>query len=148
MIRNESGRSMIEMLGVLAIIGVLSIGGLAGYTMAMNRHRANQVLDYVSRAAVIAQTYGDGSQAVNSANCTALLDSEALPTGLSSCTVSKSANTDIVIVTVAYNSNNTRIANAVANRCSKQAHISTDGTTFTFNDSSKSCDATTTTVGG
>ena len=147
MIRNESGRSMIEMLGVLAIIGVLSIGGLAGYTMAMNRHRANQVLDYVSRAAVIAQTYGDGSQAVNSTNCSVLLDSEALPTGLSSCTVSKNADTDIVIVTVAY-SNNTRIANAVANRCSKQAHISTDGTTFTFNDSSKSCDATTTTVGG
>ena len=26
----ESGRSMIEMLGVLAIIGVLSVGGIAG----------------------------------------------------------------------------------------------------------------------
>ena len=26
---NESGRSMVEMLGVLAIIGVLSIGGIA-----------------------------------------------------------------------------------------------------------------------
>ncbi|MBO7333238.1 MAG: type II secretion system protein, partial [Alphaproteobacteria bacterium] len=36
----EKGRSMIEMLGVLAIIGVLSVGGLSGYTMAMNRHRA------------------------------------------------------------------------------------------------------------
>lgn len=58
--KNEYGRSMIEMLGVLAIIGVLSIGGLAGYTMAMNRHRANQILDYVSRCAVAAQTNGDG----------------------------------------------------------------------------------------
>ena len=28
---NQSGRSMVEMLGVLAIIGVLSAGGLAGY---------------------------------------------------------------------------------------------------------------------
>ncbi len=27
----QCGRSMIEMLGVLAIIGVLSIGGIAGY---------------------------------------------------------------------------------------------------------------------
>ena len=43
--KNENGRSMIEMLGVLSIIGVLSIGGLAGYTMSMNRHRANQILD-------------------------------------------------------------------------------------------------------
>ena len=56
----QQGRSMIEMLGVLAIIGVLSIGGLAGYTMAMNRHRANVVADYVSRCVVIAQTSGDG----------------------------------------------------------------------------------------
>ena len=41
---NESGRSMVEMLGVLAIIGVLSIGGIAGYTMAMNHYRANEGL--------------------------------------------------------------------------------------------------------
>ena len=29
---NENGRSMVEMLGVLAIIGVLSVGGIAGYS--------------------------------------------------------------------------------------------------------------------
>ena len=52
----QKGRSMIEMLGVLAIIGVLSIGGLAGYTMAMNRWRANTLLDYVTRCVVVAQT--------------------------------------------------------------------------------------------
>ena len=43
----ESGRSMIEMLGVLAIIGVLSIGGLAAYNSAMDRNTANNILDYV-----------------------------------------------------------------------------------------------------
>ena len=32
---NYFGRSMIEMLGVLAIIGVLSVGGIAGYSKAM-----------------------------------------------------------------------------------------------------------------
>lgn len=31
----EKGRSMIEMLGVLAIICVLSVGGIAGYSKAM-----------------------------------------------------------------------------------------------------------------
>ena len=40
---NESGRSMIEMLGVLAIIGVLSVGGIAGYSKAMNKLAAHQV---------------------------------------------------------------------------------------------------------
>lgn len=32
---NQTGRSMIEMLGVLAIIAVLSVGGIAGYSKAM-----------------------------------------------------------------------------------------------------------------
>lgn len=35
---------MVEMLGVLAIIGIISIGGIAGYSMALNRQKANQLL--------------------------------------------------------------------------------------------------------
>ena len=45
---NENGRSMIEMLGVLAIIGVLSVGGIAGYSKAMNKFKTNKVADNVS----------------------------------------------------------------------------------------------------
>ena len=44
----ESGRSMIEMLGVLAIIGVLSVGGIAGYSKAMNKFKTNKIADNVS----------------------------------------------------------------------------------------------------
>ena len=32
---NQFGRSMVEMIGVLAIIGVLSVGSIAGYQKAM-----------------------------------------------------------------------------------------------------------------
>ena len=47
----QSGRSMIEMLGVLAIIGVLSIAALSGFTYAMNRHKANETIhDVMLRA--------------------------------------------------------------------------------------------------
>ena len=43
----EKGRSMIEMLGVLAIIGVLSVGGIAGYYKAMEKWKVNKaVADY------------------------------------------------------------------------------------------------------
>ena len=42
--KEQSGRSMVEMLGVLAIIGVLSIGGVAGYSTAMKRHRLNEIM--------------------------------------------------------------------------------------------------------
>ena len=44
----ESGRSMIEMLGVLAIVGVLSIGGISGYSKAMAKYKVNQGLDQVA----------------------------------------------------------------------------------------------------
>ena len=40
----SSGRSMIEMLGVLAIIGVLSVGGIAGYTKAMEKIHVNKMI--------------------------------------------------------------------------------------------------------
>lgn len=44
---NEQGRSMIEMLGVLAIVGVLSVGGIAGYSKAMNKFKTNKVGDQI-----------------------------------------------------------------------------------------------------
>jgi len=45
---NQSGRSMVEMLGVLAIIGVLSAGGLAGYSKAMFKHKLNSTMDQLT----------------------------------------------------------------------------------------------------
>ena len=62
---------MVEMLGVLAVVGVLSIGGIASYQYAMSKHRANTILYTVSEMAVVAssqllsgnemnlETYGD-----------------------------------------------------------------------------------------
>ncbi|MBP3515518.1 MAG: hypothetical protein J6K65_04850, partial [Alphaproteobacteria bacterium] len=38
----EFGRSMIEMLGVLAIIGILSAGGISAYRKAMTKYEANK----------------------------------------------------------------------------------------------------------
>ncbi len=51
---NESGRSMVEMLGVLAIMWVLSIGGISGYTAAMNTQRANDTVTHALRLATLA----------------------------------------------------------------------------------------------
>ena len=50
----QSGRSMVEMLGVLAIIGVLSVGAISGYSKAMFKYKLNKqteqigyILDYL-----------------------------------------------------------------------------------------------------
>lgn len=44
---DQFGRSMVEMLGVLAIIGVLSAAGLAGYSQAMKKHKLNQTTEQI-----------------------------------------------------------------------------------------------------
>lgn len=46
---------MVEMLGVLAIIGVLSIGAIAGFNIAMKRYRTNELLDAINKLAVEAE---------------------------------------------------------------------------------------------
>ena len=45
---SQLGRSMIEMLGVLAIIGVLSVGGIAGYSKAMTKFKTNKTIAEVT----------------------------------------------------------------------------------------------------
>ena len=50
-----SGRSMVEMLGVLAIIGVLSVGALSGYSRAIFKYKINKQAEQVYQ--LIANTY-------------------------------------------------------------------------------------------
>ena len=78
--KSQSGRSMVEMLGVLAIIGVLSVGGIAGYTLSMRRHRANGVVDTVSKYSFIyyswcqKQLLDQAVPSINQCNNTELVD--------------------------------------------------------------------------
>ena len=44
----SAGRSMIEMLGVLAIIGVLTVGGIAGYSKAMEKWKIDKATEEYS----------------------------------------------------------------------------------------------------
>ncbi len=78
---NEAGRSMVEMLGVLAIIGVLSIGGIAGFKAAMYRYRANQTLDIANKFAVMTQIFDTTH---NIKNLDDLREKENVPTICSS----------------------------------------------------------------
>lgn len=55
--KRQSGRSMIEMLGVLAIIGVLSVGGLVGYNKAMFKYKINKSIDEI--VTIIANVKGN-----------------------------------------------------------------------------------------
>ncbi len=57
-VTNEQGRSMVEMLGVLAIIGVIAVGALAGYAQAILKFRTTRTADEIQTIAdEIFQTY-------------------------------------------------------------------------------------------
>ena len=63
----QTGRSMLEMLGVLAIVGVLTVGGFSLVSKVNNSNQTNNVIDEISSLAakvrVVARDYSssDGS---------------------------------------------------------------------------------------
>ena len=104
---NENGRSMIEMLGVLAIIGVLSVGGIYGYTVAMRKYKANEIVQTASMLATMAQAAdgGDGAEVTLAASGlntnpggveldTAATKAEKPSGGVSKVTIKLSGSTD------------------------------------------------------
>ena len=64
----QSGRSMIEMLGVLAIVGVLSAGGIAGYSMAIESYKTQALIEKVHLISVTARNLCRGNYAGISAS--------------------------------------------------------------------------------
>ncbi len=59
---DQTGRSMVEMLGVLAIIGVLSVGGIAGYSKAMTKFKITKTFDQVSMTVANIRTLYSGQR--------------------------------------------------------------------------------------
>ena len=56
----EPGRSMVEMIGVLAIVGVLSIGGISGFSKAMAKYKLDKTLNQISMIITSVHTiFGD-----------------------------------------------------------------------------------------
>ena len=70
---NENGRSMVEMLGVLAVVGVLSIGGVAGYRYAVDKMNANEIINELKKRAITASQQRVLSQDINLAEYGAIL---------------------------------------------------------------------------
>ena len=68
--KQESGRSMVEMMGVLAIMGVITVVAIAGINSAMNmqKHQTvnDEVLQMVTQVRSIFSEYDDYSNINNS----------------------------------------------------------------------------------
>ena len=72
---NENGRSMIETLGVLAIMGIITLASLAGYRVAMRKFRTNAITELMSEISMLGQTqnkcvtFDDMEEAGNMPSC-------------------------------------------------------------------------------
>lgn len=103
----QSGRSMVEMLGVLAIIGVLSVGGIAGYSKAMAKFKLTKAMDQVSNVVTNIRTLYSGQP-----NYSGLTTTVAIRMGAVGAEMLNGV--DSSTATTAYNAFNGQVGIAVA----------------------------------
>ena len=61
----QSGRSMVETIGVLAVMGVLTIGGIAGYSYGMDKYRANATINDINLRRIVLLQQANQHQFLN-----------------------------------------------------------------------------------
>lgn len=127
-IKTLTGRSMTEMLGVLAIIGVLSIGGVAAYRKAMDTKKINDIIYDMS---LLGTLVAHRNHTYFNEPCTTFAETAfAIPSYFDTCTATSGQN-DLAVFTVTYNTQlPERIVNALADRCSHGVYISADAKQF------------------
>lgn len=108
----QSGRSMVEMLGVLAIIGVLSVGGIAGYSKAMAKFKLTKAMDQVSTTVTNIRTLYSGQPNYNGLTTTVAISMGAVGAemlnSVATSTASKAYNAfngQVTIASATVNSN-------------------------------------------
>ena len=76
---NMAGRSMIEMLGVLAIIGVLSVGGIAAFSQMLERYKITQTYEQINAIAAKLSAVGSEAASYEGLNNKAAIKFGAIP---------------------------------------------------------------------
>ena len=96
---NETGRSMVEMLGVLAIMGVLSLTAIAGITYAMRRQAVVDTVDLINKSSAGILTSGFFKEGTEDEEelPEVMVDSEPIPLNvyMSNVTLTSAAEKDV-----------------------------------------------------
>ncbi|MBR3662600.1 MAG: hypothetical protein IKN67_04910 [Alphaproteobacteria bacterium] len=74
-----AGRSMVEMLGVLTIIGALSVGGVAGFSKAIAHNKVNTVIAQIGAISAKVSAIGSNSDSYDGIDNTSVIKLKAVP---------------------------------------------------------------------
>ena len=106
----QTGRSMVEMLGVLAIIGVLSVGGISGYSKAMTKFKITKTFDQVTMMVANIRTLYSGQRNYKGLATAIAIDMGVVPAEMSGPDSKATANTiqnafqgDVAVSAIKYN---------------------------------------------
>lgn len=75
----SSGRSMVEMIGVLSIMAILSVGGLTGYTKMMSQYKINKSIEQITNMASRISAIGSQSSSYNGLSNQSAVKFNAIP---------------------------------------------------------------------
>lgn len=76
---SENGRSMIEMMGVLAVIGVLSTAGISGYIKMMAQYKINKAVEQIEQISAKLSAIGSSVESYEGLNNKSAVKSDAVP---------------------------------------------------------------------
>lgn len=111
---NQLGRSMIEMLGVLSIIGVLSVGGFSLVKKMQNSYDTNKIMEEISsftrRARRVIREYDTSSSLTLNEY---INEGRAVPEGITLGTDNKFVGTANIVYDFILNPSETTIKNAL-----------------------------------
>ncbi len=125
-----NGRTMLEMIGVLAIIGILSIGILVAYQRAMVSKKTNEIIEYVSMLSLdVARK--SVNKPVSTTQCSNYNSTQLqVPPYFSTCTVGFNKNNG-TIINVTYEGEAEDLITSLENRKTSNICISIGATRFT-----------------
>lgn len=75
----NSGRSMVEMIGVLSIVAVLSVGGLTGYTKMMMQYKINKSIEQITNMSARISTIGSQASSYDGLSNQSAVKFNAIP---------------------------------------------------------------------
>ena len=76
---SEYGRSMVEMLGVLTVVGVMSVGGITGYSKMMAHYKINKAIQQIEQISSKLISVGSGAASYEGLSNASAIKFDAIP---------------------------------------------------------------------